>query len=185
MGWVASPHHPVPAGRGVSAEPAAGLGGKRCPRSRAPRCAGWCGRCCPGSGSGRVSCCDGLRTSSGATNDRGALMRSGVPPDAGKAQESLLEAVVVILVPRSEKFMRKFVATTPQFKERRLSLAEIYESLDEISETAQRYLRSVVWHRLGVVQTRIPHLAQTSDAVNRQLSCFSSRYMNLIAVFQI
>ena len=26
-------------------------------------------------------------------------MRSGVPPDAGKAQESLLEAVVVILVP--------------------------------------------------------------------------------------
>ena len=28
---------------------------------------------------------------------------------------------------------------------------------------------------------RIPHLAQTSDAVNRQLSCFSSRYMNLLA----
>ena len=32
---------------------------------------------------------------------------------------------------------------------------------------------------------RIPHLAQTSDAVNRQLSCFSSRYMHLLAVFQI
>ena len=29
-------------------------------------------------------------------------MRSGVPPDAGKAQESLLEAVVVILVKRPE-----------------------------------------------------------------------------------
>ena len=37
----------------------------------------------------------------------------------------------------------------------------------------------------SMVQTRIPHLAQTSDAVNRQLSCFSSRYMNLLAVFQI
>ena len=37
----------------------------------------------------------------------------------------------------------------------------------------------------GVFYTRIPHLAQTSDAVNRQLSCFSSRYMNLLAVFQI
>ncbi len=35
------------------------------------------------------------------------------------------------------------------------------------------------------VLARIPHLAQTSDAVNRQLSCFSSRYMNLLAVFQI
>ena len=29
-------------------------------------------------------------------------MRSGVPPDAGKAQESLLEAVVVILVARQQ-----------------------------------------------------------------------------------
>ena len=36
-----------------------------------------------------------------------------------------------------------------------------------------------------VAEARIPHLAQTSDAVNRQLSCFSSRYMNLLAVFQI
>ena len=36
-----------------------------------------------------------------------------------------------------------------------------------------------------LTQARIPHLAQTSDAVNRQLSCFSSRYMNLLAVFQI
>ena len=32
---------------------------------------------------------------------------------------------------------------------------------------------------------RIPHLAQTSDAVNRQLSCVSSRYMNLLAVLQV
>ena len=38
---------------------------------------------------------------------------------------------------------------------------------------------------LGLHLARIPHLAQTSDAVNRQLSCFSSRYMNLLAVFQI
>ena len=34
-------------------------------------------------------------------------------------------------------------------------------------------------------ESRIPHLAQTRDAVNRQLSCFSSRYMNLLAVLQI
>ena len=38
---------------------------------------------------------------------------------------------------------------------------------------------------VGDVLARIPHLAQTSDAVNRQLSCFSSRYMNPLAVFQI
>ena len=45
-------------------------------------------------------------------------------------------------------------------------------------------------HRLPIsrnqsILAHIPHLAQTSDAVNRQLSCFSSRYMNLLAVFQI
>ena len=39
--------------------------------------------------------------------------------------------------------------------------------------------------RISYIQTRIPHLAKTSDAVNRQLSCSSSRYMNLLAVLQI
>ena len=44
---------------------------------------------------------------------------------------------------------------------------------------------SAVLRRTLDNEPRIPHLAQTSDAVNRQLSCFSSRYMNLLAVFQI
>ena len=44
----------------------------------------------------------------------------------------------------------------------------------------------VIGTSIGIsLSTRIPHLAQTSDAVNRQLSCFSSRYMNLLAVLQI
>ena len=57
LGRVASPHSHVPAGWGVPAEPAAGLGGKRCPGSRGHRCTGWCGRCCPGSSSGPINCC--------------------------------------------------------------------------------------------------------------------------------
>ncbi len=66
--------------------------------------------------------------------------------------EIYLSDTFIGLVPRSEKFMRKFVATTPEFKDQKLSLAEIYDSLDEISETARIYLGSVVWHRLDVVQ---------------------------------
>ena len=46
-------------------------------------------------------------------------------------------------------------------------------------------LKSHLRTQPSLIWTRIPHLAQTSDAVNRQLSCFSSRYMNLLAVFQI
>ena len=50
---------------------------------------------------------------------------------------------------------------------------------------AQVFYSSYAAVREKNTQARIPHLAQTSDAVNRQLSCFSSRYMNLLAVFQI
>ena len=66
--------------------------------------------------------------------------------------ETYLSDTFVCLVSSSEKFMRKFISTTPEFKDRRLSLAEIYESLDGISETTGKYLETVIWHRLGVVQ---------------------------------
>ena len=65
--------------------------------------------------------------------------------------ETYLSDTFIGLVPRSERLMRKFVATTPEFKERKISLAGIYDSLDEIAETAGKYLRSFVWHRLGAV----------------------------------
>ncbi len=66
--------------------------------------------------------------------------------------ETYLSDTFIGLVPRTERFMRKFVATTPEFRDRRLTLAEIYDSLDEISETTEKYLGSVVWHRLGMVR---------------------------------
>ena len=66
--------------------------------------------------------------------------------------ETYLSDTFIGLVTRSETLLRKFVATTPEFKKRKLSLADIYDSLDEISKTTQEYLGGVVWHRLGVVQ---------------------------------
>ena len=56
LGGLASPRGHVPAGRSFSAEPATGLGGKRCPESRGRRSTGWCGRCCLGNGSGLLNC---------------------------------------------------------------------------------------------------------------------------------
>ena len=35
--------------------------GERCPGSPDPKCTGWCGRCCHGNSSGRMSCCGGWR----------------------------------------------------------------------------------------------------------------------------
>ena len=80
LGWLASPRGPVPAGRSFSAEPATGLGGKRCPGSRGRRSTGWCGKCCPGNGSGQPSCCGGLRIRRTVTNGPNAPMPSAAPP---------------------------------------------------------------------------------------------------------
>ena len=49
LGRLASPSGPVPAGRGVSSEPATGLEVERCRGSRGRRCTGWFGGCCPGT----------------------------------------------------------------------------------------------------------------------------------------
>ena len=60
-------------------------------------CTGWCVRCCPRNGSGRVSCCNGWKTSSSATSGRNAPTGNAVPPAVGKHQASLPKPVVVIL----------------------------------------------------------------------------------------
>ena len=61
---------------------------------------------------------------------------------------------------------------------------EAAPNLEVVSEL-RRMARTAEADEIDGLYARIPHLAQTSDAVNRQLSCFSSRYMNLLAVFQI
>ena len=53
--------------------------GGGCPGSRDRRSTGWCGRCCPGSGLGRMSCCGGWRRPKSATNEPGAPMPSAAP----------------------------------------------------------------------------------------------------------
>ena len=64
------------------------------------------------------------------------------------------------------------------------------DEVDRLLDDASRELNQESRYDLyqgaeQLILARIPHLAKTSDAVNRQLSCFSSRYMNLLAVFQI
>ena len=65
-------------------------GGGRCPGSPDPKCTGWCGKCCPGNGSSRMSCCGGSRIRRIVTNGPGAPMPSAAPPFA-HSRVSLLE----------------------------------------------------------------------------------------------
>ena len=95
-GWHHQHSH-VPAGRSVPAGPAAGLGGKRCPGSRGPKCTGWYGRCCLGNGSDRRNCCCGWRKRSYATSARAAPTRDAAPPAVKAGWSHHPKAVVVVL----------------------------------------------------------------------------------------
>ena len=66
--------------------------------------------------------------------------------------EAYLSDAFIGEVLRSEGFMRKFVASTPEFQSRQISLAQIYDSFDNICSIAEQYLGGVVWHRLDVVK---------------------------------
>ena len=55
-------------------------GGKDAPDNPAPSGTGWCGRCCPGNGSGPLNCCGGWRRLRIVTNGPGAPMPSAAPP---------------------------------------------------------------------------------------------------------
>ena len=52
----------------------------RCPGSHGPKSTGWCGKCCPGNGSGQPSCCGGWRRRRTVTNGPNAPMPSAAPP---------------------------------------------------------------------------------------------------------
>ena len=61
-------------------------------------CTGWCGRCCPGNGSGRRSCCCGWRIRSYATSGRAAPTRDAAPPAVKAGWSHHLKRVVGGLV---------------------------------------------------------------------------------------
>ena len=54
-------------------------GGERCPGSLVLKSIGWCGRCCPVNGSGRLNCCGGWRRRKIITSGPNAPMPSAEP----------------------------------------------------------------------------------------------------------
>ena len=64
-------------------------------------CTGWCVRCCPGSGSGRRSCCYGWRSLSYVTSGPAAPTKDAAPPAVKAGLSRHPELVVVVLGQRS------------------------------------------------------------------------------------
>ena len=92
-----------------------------------------------------------------------ALLRMGIPEHAenrfyGMIFVNLITALEAYLsdaftgsVLHSESLLRKFVSSTPEFQRRQISLAEIFDSFDNIRHIAEDHLAGVVWHRLDIV----------------------------------
>lgn len=66
--------------------------------------------------------------------------------------ETYLSDAFISSVVNDERIMRRFIATTPEFKKRKITLSEVYVSVDAMSETALKYLEDFVWHRLAAVR---------------------------------
>ena len=79
--------------------------GKKMPRITQPQslpsckrgCTGWCGRCCPGSGSGRTSCCYGWWSLNYARSVPAAPTKDAAPPAVKAGWSRHPELVVVVL----------------------------------------------------------------------------------------
>ncbi len=68
------------------------------------------------------------------------------------ALETYLSDKFISSVNADEKLLRKFVETTPEFKNQRLSLSEVFSVRENISQSVQNHLLEVVWHRLDKVE---------------------------------
>lgn len=67
------------------------------------------------------------------------------------ALETYLSDRFISSVDSDPAIQRKFVETTPDFEEKTVRLADIFQVQEKIGETVKAHLTSVVWHRLEKV----------------------------------
>jgi hypothetical protein len=67
------------------------------------------------------------------------------------ALECFLSDFFIYRINEDHKLFRKFIETTPAFKQQNLSVSEVFRAMDAIEQRAKSYLSSVVWHRLKIV----------------------------------
>lgn len=68
----------------------------------------------------------------------------------GALEAYLAESMSYWLAEDDEVF-RRFVGSCKEFKEKKLSVSDIFDRLDTLREEVDKYIHSVVWHRLDLV----------------------------------
>jgi hypothetical protein len=67
------------------------------------------------------------------------------------ALESFLSDFFTYRINQDPNLLRKFVETTPAFKEQKIPVSDVFRAMGAIEKRAESYLSSLVWHRLKIV----------------------------------
>ena len=68
------------------------------------------------------------------------------------ALETYLSDMFIGTVKNNPDFMRRFIETTPEFKEDKISLSDAYTAKEQADNKADDYLSKVVWHNISRVK---------------------------------
>lgn len=67
------------------------------------------------------------------------------------ALEAYLAESMSYWLAEDEEVFRRFVESCKEFKEKKLSVSDIFDRLETLREEVDKYIHSVVWHRLDMV----------------------------------
>jgi hypothetical protein len=68
------------------------------------------------------------------------------------ALETYLSDAFINTVVHDPALMRRFIETTPEFKNENIALSDVFAALEKIEQRAKSHLVDVVWHNLGRVK---------------------------------
>lgn len=68
------------------------------------------------------------------------------------SMETYLSDAFIITVLSKKEYIRKLIETDPEFKKRKLDLADIFKSIDDIQDTASSYLLDIIYHNIWKVK---------------------------------
>lgn len=102
--------------------------------------------------SGAISDVEALLDLANASPQQTVLLRL-IYANVITALETYLGDAFVNNVMAKPELLRKFVETTPEFKNSKISLSEIFKEHDDIQSKVEKHLARIVWHRLPLVSS--------------------------------
>jgi hypothetical protein len=66
--------------------------------------------------------------------------------------ECYLADFFISRISSDKNLLRKLIETTPQFQEHKVSVSEVFETMETMDQRAHRFLASQIWHRLDRVK---------------------------------